>query len=113
MTLSDISVVGTTASWSSVSYKTYISLNGGSYSETTQTSYTPTTEGTHSGTVILTSGVYTDTIVLNGTVVVDNPTLEATPNTMTFTGTVGEATAAQTTTIPLCHNFSAPFIIGS
>ncbi len=56
VTLSDISVVGTTASWSSVSYKTYISLNGGSYSETTQTSYTPTTEGTHTVKVKATGG---------------------------------------------------------
>ena len=47
VTLSDISVVGTTASWSAVAYKTSLSLNGGSYSETTATSYTPTTEGTH------------------------------------------------------------------
>lgn len=47
VTLSDISVVGTTASWSAVAYKTSLSLNGGSYSETTATTYTPTTEGTH------------------------------------------------------------------
>ncbi|MBQ7735986.1 MAG: T9SS type A sorting domain-containing protein [Bacteroidales bacterium] len=76
-----------------------ITVEGLETNATLHVRYSPTTEGTHSGTVILTSGVYTDTIVLNGTVVVDNPTLEATPNTMTFTGTVGEATAAQTTTI--------------
>ena len=47
VTLSDLSVVGTTASWTAVAYKTSLSLNGGSYSQTTATSYTPTTEGTH------------------------------------------------------------------
>ncbi len=48
VTLSDISVVGTTASWSAVAYKTYLSVDNGSYGETTKTSYTPTAQGSHS-----------------------------------------------------------------
>ncbi len=47
VTLSDISVVGPTASWTADAYKTSVKLNGGSYTQTTQTSYTVTEEGTH------------------------------------------------------------------
>lgn len=47
VTLTDITVSGTTASWTSVAYKTSLSVDGGSYSQTTATSYTPTVEGTH------------------------------------------------------------------
>ena len=47
VTLSDISVVGPTASWSADAYKTSVKLNSGSYTQTTQTSYTVTEEGTH------------------------------------------------------------------
>ena len=45
--LSDISVSGSTANWSSTAYKTSISVNGGSYSQTSATSYTPSSQGTY------------------------------------------------------------------
>lgn len=47
VTLSNLSVVGAKASWTAVAYKTSLSVNGASYSQTTATSYTPASEGTY------------------------------------------------------------------
>ena len=46
VTLSNISVSGSTATWSATAYKTYLKVGSGSYAATTATSYTPTSEGT-------------------------------------------------------------------
>ena len=45
--LSNITVVGSTASWTKTAYKTSISVDGGSYTQTSATTYTPTAEGDH------------------------------------------------------------------
>ena len=46
VTLSNISVSGSTATWSVTAYKTYLKVGSGNYQETTAPSYVPSSEGT-------------------------------------------------------------------